>query len=166
MRNFEQSWLNEENRVWQWDEISPNVENDMPEFWSFLESKFGPGDPGFTETTKSVQSSTIFSNTDPVNVRWTCYRSETGELLCVHGCYINGDGYQVPFTLMVNPGHQRKGIGRLMVDFVRERFMNENGVDMDADIAFRTVKATPSGALFVNKYVNDDYAKRNAPNEV
>jgi len=166
MKNFETSWLNQENKVWVWENIEPNVIEDAnPNYWNNLVERFGLGNPGFSETTISMRSPDHFGHINPVNVRWTLYRSEEGELLCAHGNYVDDEGYQKPFILIVNPQHQRKGIGTKMTDFLRERFMNEYGHDMDADITFGNVKATQVGASFINKYVNEDYAKRNQQNQ-
>jgi len=162
MKNFEKPWLNEENKVWIWENIAPNVTgNSNPNYWNALVEMFGPGSPGYSERTTSVRSVDHFGTMAPVDVRWTVYRSDEEEILCIHGNWINDEGYQRPFILMVNPDHQRKGIGTQMMIFLRERFMREYGHDMDADITFHGVKATESGAAFVNKYVNEDYEKRN-----
>lgn len=167
MRNFEQSWLNEENRVWVWDDMEPALTDDEINmgYWDQVVNRYPSGDPGFSEMIVQTQADR-FGHTDVVDVRYTFYRSETGELLAFNMSFINGEGYQKPFGLMVHPDHRRQGIGTLMVDYVRERFMNENGVDMDAEIAFRGERLTQASANFVNKYVNEDYEKRNSPNEV
>lgn len=153
---------NEENKIWMWQNISSNVNNDDPNFWNFLENYFiDYGSVGFSEIRKDIRSFYFFGHSNPVQIRWTIYRSESLELLAVHGCYINEAAHQQPFILMVNPNHQRKGIGTMMTNYARERYIQERGFDMDADITFSNVKATPSGASFINKYVNEDYTKRN-----
>lgn len=160
-----QTWRNEENTVWEWDPLVSEMDHNMPEFWNTIHQKFGSsGEPGYSEQT-SLVSATVFGHANPVNVRWTLNRSESGELLVVHGCYIDAEGYQKPLMLMVNPSHQRQGLGFEMVAFSRERFINERGVDMSTEIAFRNTKTTPAGAAFLNKIVNEDYEKRNSPNE-
>jgi|GEM_PF-5587068 len=167
MKNFEKSWLNEENKVWVWNDIAPALVDDEVnlDYWNNVVERYPSGDPGFSETTVKTQAQR-FGHSNVVDVRYTFYRSETGELLAFNMSFINEEGYQKPFGLMVHPDHRRKGIGTLMIDFIRERFMNENGVDMDAEIAFVGQEMTQITANFVNKYVNEDYKKRNSPNEV
>jgi len=161
MRTFEQTWLNEDGRVWEWDDIVPSAGEDITHVWNRLKPKFGHGPAGFSESTSLVVSSSVFGHSDSVPVRWTVYRSEDGEVLGIHACYKNAAGQQLPMLLVVSPGHRRKGIGTLMFNFVRGRFLDENGVDGDAEIAFRNTPMNTAAAGMVNKLVREDYARRN-----
>lgn len=151
-----------ENIIWIWNNISPNSSDQDPKLWSSLKSKFGEsGEPGFYESVSSVIFPDIFGHKESVQIFWTTYRSEIGELLAVHGYYLDDTGEQHPFILFVNPFHQRKGIGTMMANFVKDRYFEERKKQGDANASFTNIKLTPAGAQFLNKFVNEEYAKRN-----
>ena len=155
--------MEESEKIWVWENHSADVADVAEGLWDQLEASWGKyGTPGFTEETRQVHAPGFFGTNEKVDVRFLAYRAEDGELLGLQGCYNDANGDQKNFAFMVNPNHRRKGIGTILVNYVRERYMRERGIDMDADVTFSNVLKTQSGATFVNKYVNDDYAKRNA----
>jgi len=156
---------NNENNIWVWDNINPNIGEltiSVDDQWNSFVRKFGEnGEPGFREIRENMRSVHFFGHDNTVTVVWTTYRDEDGKLLAIHGCWKDSDGEQHPLLLQVHPEHQRKGIGTMMANFTRERYMDEYKKDGDPNSVFAPIKTTEAGAAFINKYVNNDYDKRN-----
>jgi len=154
--------MTNQNETWVWNDISSNADDENPELWGFFEKYFESyKDMGFTEVSSGISQPAMFGHTDRVNIRWTIYRSETLELLAVHGCYLDDMNEQHPYILMVNPNHQRKGIGTMMANFAKDRYAEEFDRIGDAEVIFNNIKTTPAGASFLNKFGKQEYDKRN-----
>lgn len=152
----------DENKIWVWEDISENVPDQNENIWEKLVNLFGiSGEPGFSEKMLNATFPNIFGHQNPVPIRWTIYREETGEMVAAHGCYIGEDEEQHPFLLIVHQDHRRKGLGTMMANFAKDRYADERGKEGDGATVFKDVKATVAGAQFLNKYVNAVYNERN-----
>ncbi len=145
-----------------WENATPSYEQTEENFfqeWAFFEQKFGEfGEPGFAEQTHPARFPGIFGHNNSVDVRFTTYRGEDGQLLCVHGCYID-NGIQKPFIMNVHPDHQRQGIGTAVTDFIIARYKDENQSEFTYEESWRNVVYTQPSANFVNKYANNVYSQ-------
>lgn len=155
---------NDTNDTYQWDDLSPNSTTANTEeaatSWAAVVSSFGEhGDPGFSETIREMEH---FSFPGKRDIRWTMYRSDDGELLAIHGSWLDSNGQPHPVYFYVNPAHQRKGIGTMFTNFLRERYMRERGRDQSAEETFKNITVNSAAANFINKYVNNDYTLRNS----
>jgi GNAT superfamily N-acetyltransferase len=150
------------NQNSSWENVTPSYEQTEENFfqeWAFFEQKFGEfGEPGFSEQTLPARFPGIFGHNDSVDVRFTLYRGEGGELLGVHGCYID-NGIQKPFIINVHPDHQRQGIGTLMADYIIARYKDENNSEFTYEESWRNVIYTQPSANFANKYATNVYSQ-------
>jgi len=155
------------NENLSWENVTSNYETTEEQFfneWAFFEQKFGEfGTPGFSERTLPARFPSIFGHNDSVNVRFTLYRAEDGQLLFVHGCYIdeNDNNLQKPFVWNAHPDHQRQGLGTMMANHIKARYEQENNQDFTYEQSLRNTAYNTAGANFANKYVNNVYEQKN-----
>ena len=158
------------DEIMSWNDVSPSIEQTQENFfgeWASFERKFGEfGSPGFTEQMFPARFPGIFGHNNTVNVRFTLFRGDDGQLLCVHGCYIDeyDNNLQKPFIWSVHPDHQRQGLGTMMADFVAARYKRENGTEFTFEQSLRNVTYTLPSANFANKYVKNAYNRINNTN--
>jgi hypothetical protein len=158
------------DEIISWNNVSPSIEQTQESFfgeWFGLEQKFGEfGSPGFSEQTLPARFPGIFGHNNTVNVRFTLFRGDDGQLLCVHGCYIDeyDNNLQKPFIWNVHPDHQRQGIGTMMANFIRARYIRENGTEFTFEQSLRDVTYTLPSANFTNKFVGNAYRQINDQN--
>jgi len=153
---------NIENNSWTHLESSIIDEsNDTDSVWSFFLSKFGEsGEPGFDDSvTSPVRSPGAFGHNNSVMVNWTTYRSETGELLAVHGNYAIDESdpdfdkiKERPYMLVVSASHRRKGIGSIVGQFVYDRYVDKHGGPPNTDALYLNVPITTIGAAWLNDF--------------
>jgi hypothetical protein len=150
-----------------WQDVSAGYEQTQEGFfqeWAFFEQKFGEfGEPGFTEQTHPARFPGIFGHNDSVDVRFTLYRGEDGQLLFVHGCYIdvNDNNLQKPFVWNAHPDYQRQGIGTMVANYIKSRYEQENGTEFTYSESLSGTKYNAAGANFANKFVNNAYSEKN-----
>lgn len=142
-----------------WQDVSAGYEQTQEGFfqeWAFFEQKFGEfGNPGFSEQILPGRFPGIIGHNNEVNIRFTLYRGEDGQLLCVHGCYIE-DGIQKPFIFHVHPDCQRQGIGTTVANYIISRFEQENNSEFTYEQSWRNVVYTQPSANFANKYAKNN----------
>lgn len=154
--------MTNENQINSWTPLTANVDPENPVHWGFYEAMFGESvEPGFDETIRPATFPGIFGHNNSVDLLWTTYRSETGELLAVHASFSLdesdpdfSDTKERPFLLMVNPSHQRKGIGSIIGKFIYDRYVDKHGQPPNADALSRyeNAKITPAGASWLNAF--------------
>ena len=146
-----------------WEELLPSIERTEESYfqeWAALEDKFGElGPPGFTEQTMPVRFPTIIGHDGYVDVRFTLFRNQDNQLICVHGCYID-NGVQKPFVWDVHPDHQRQGIGTMMANYVLARYTDEYQKEFTYEESLRDVTYTTPSANFANKYVRNVFSQQ------
>lgn len=82
-------------------------------------------------------------------IRWTTYRAEDGTLLVVHCCFVDPQGVQKPVTLFTHPEHQRQGHGKVMLEYLKERYVRETG-KLNPNESWKEARITTPGAGFLN----------------
>lgn len=131
--------------------------------WLTFEGKFESKDqsPGFFtwDSHASVRGQTPGDGQWPV--RWTTYRREDGKLLGMFCTFNDLDDAHRTLYIHVHPDHQRQGIGRILTDFIYQRYETERGEKFPYDgIQSSMRKASPAIAAYLNKTVplvyNDD----------
>jgi hypothetical protein len=157
--------MSDNNNSWQ--DVTTGYEQTQEGFfqeWAFFEQKFGEfGTPGFSEQTLPARFPGITGHNNEVNVRFTFYRGEDGQLLFVHGCYIDeyDNNLQKPFIWLAHPDHQRQGLGTMMANYIIERYKAERNEDFTYEKSLRNTLYTAPAANFTNKYVNNIYQQKN-----
>ena len=148
------------NRVWQ-DLIGTHEELSFGD-WAAMEHVHGEfGEPGFTQTIRSMTAPHMTGTQGSVEATWTLYRGDNGALLGAHACHIV-DGVQKPILLLVHPDHQRQGIGTMMSNYIISKYEEKHGTDFSYDKSWGTMSPsfiTAPTANFVNKYVKIVYEK-------
>lgn len=152
--------MTNENQINSWSPLTGNVDPQNPILWEFLEGMFGEsGEPGFDESIRPARFPGIFGHNNFVDLLWTTYRSETGELLAVHANWSIDESdpdfpdiKERPFLLIVNPSHQRKGIGSIIGKFIYDRYVDKHGQPPNTDALYRNTKLTPVGASWLNAF--------------
>jgi GNAT superfamily N-acetyltransferase len=146
-----------------WNDILPTVETPTFGEWLAMENLFGEfGEPGLTQSVRPVISLSFFGHLDSVDVKFTIYRGADGELLCVHGKYVDEENLVRPFILMVHPDHQGQGIGTMVVEFLLKEHEEERGYRYTWEETYsKQNRVTPAGATFINKWANSVYEKEN-----
>lgn len=144
-----------------WENLVPNLEQTQESFfstWAFFEGRFGEfGTPGFSKQTLPVRYPSIFGHNDEVNVKFTLYRGEEGQLLCVSGRYFNeANNIEKPFYLGVHPDYQRQGIATMVADYVIAEIEEENQTKLDYKKSWQNIDLTLASANFANKYVRNN----------
>lgn len=133
------------------------------QMWLSFEGKFESKDqsPGFFtwDSHASVLGTTPGDGQWPV--RWTTYRREDGKLLGMFCTFNDLDNAHHTLYIHVHPDHQRQGIGRILTDFIYQRYETERGERIPYDsIQSRLHQATPAIVAYLNKTVpqvyNDD----------
>lgn len=149
-----------ENNSWtNLEGATDHEQNDS--IWSYFLIKFGEsGESGFDDSVSSpVRSPDNFGHNNLVMVNWTTYRSETGELLAVHGNYAvdeNDPNFENikerPFILVVSPSHRRQGIASIVGQFVYDRYVDKHGGPPNTDALYNNVRISVSGAAWLNDF--------------
>lgn len=128
-----------------------SVEFDYFGDWLSMETFLGEyGQHGFSKFVREMKYANI--NPDaPTLLTFNVYRGEDGLLLGVVVNYMD-NGTRRPFTAMVHPEHQRKGIMTMMANRIIQEFEDEYQRPFSYVDSWGSVETTESAAAFVNKY--------------
>lgn len=146
-----------------WDGVVANFNyNDETEYfreWSTAEIRCNAmsTEPGFHEWNSTGRLPGITPGAEDgvmYPVRWTSYRAEDGTLLVVHCCFVDPQGVTKPIIFFTHPEHQRKGHGKRMYEYLKERYIRENG-KINPSESWADARVTTPGVGFMDYCAKD-----------
>lgn len=146
-----------DNKTWDSDCVSNFNYSDETQYfqeWLGVEIKCNERStaPGFYEWNDFSRFPTMTpgaENGEMYPVRWTTYRAEDGTLLVVHVCFVDPQGITKPLIFFTNPEHQRQGYGKIMFEYLKQRYVRETG-KLNPNESWEGIKVTTPGAAFAN----------------
>ena len=144
-----------------WSDLTP-FDDDEPievheENWAVQEQVFGKIDlskVGYSQQIRTVRSEKFDAGQTDTEAKFSMFRDDEGQLICIHASHIQ-DGVQKPWFTLTHPGHLRQGHATRLADYIIALREEETGEPFPYADAWGDVPMRNAMASFSNKYANN-----------